>query len=631
MATASTRKQGLVDEFLRKRKQGAEYRQHFEQQWRENWQGYMNKRPRPNIPNEYWTKNTRIPDYMKIIETLVPQHILGMFRDQNWYSVASNSPVGREYETVVKALLDGTWRRSDMFAKTIEGVKYALITGHTIMKTFWSTKVGPKELITIDPQGRGYDDDRFGDNLMRTTTEDVTFNGPQTYFPDLFNVIQDPTGRNEWFMERIPTSLETLKQQNRVYKGGLYDTRELAKVHTGRGSQKTRRRQGFHSGGAWASAPFDTASLLEYVDGIPEQRDDDEVDQWQWWSRVDENLMPYKDGQWRLIIIINDEHVVRDVMAPTPDRMHPYDNIPAIPIPGRIYGESVLTWVGDLIDLRQFLEDARREEVIQKLWQQTIVDESATLSPDDLFHRPGGMLWVGNHVGPLRDVVMPVPQRDVMASSYNESAVKEDQIMDAASATDPFRGQPAGGRTTATEISIVAQLGSGRFQLATMWLDEKLKRRKLERDFLLLQSRLEQSEIIQLAGNPPRRLEVDMRDLAWNVDIHVDSGLFGSLDTQMLQSYLQLYQIFASNPVANQYLNHGDVIHDAFVRAGDPHADRHVRSDEDVQRENQQMAQANQQAQDRDRQGQAGLDTNRELARGFASTIGAGSEQQSAA
>jgi hypothetical protein len=429
-----------------------------------------------------------------------------------------------------------------------------------------------------------------------------------------------------WVMERIPTSLEHLKYQNKQFRGGLYDSRALGKVKVGKGSQKTRPRRGYHSGGAWASAPFDTASVLEYVDGIPEQRDDDEVDVWQWWTFIPPSVKTYPDGQWRLIVIVNDEHVIRDVPAPTPDRKHPYDNIQAIPIPNRIYGESVLYWVKDLIDLRQFLEDARREEVLQKLWGQTIIDEQSTLSPDDLFHRPGGVLWVGNHVGPLRDAVMPLQKPDVAMSSYNEPALKEDQIMEAASATDPFRGQFAGGRTTATEVNIVAQLGSGRFQLATMWLDEKLKRRKLERDFKLMQSRLDQAETVKLAGSPERRLSVDMRDLLWDVDIHVDSGLFGSLDTSMLNSYLQLYQIFASNPMANQYLRHGDVIHDAFVRAGDPHADRHVRSDDEVQREAERLAQMEQERAERDAQQQAGLDTNRELARGFASTIGEGNE-----
>ncbi len=633
MATKSVKNTRLMERFLLDRDQGFQYRQYFEQQWRDNWQGYMNKRPRPDIPNEYWTKRTRIPDYMRIIETILPQHLLGMFRDNNWFSVRSVGGPGVLYEDVVKNLLLGTWRRADMFEKVIEGVKYGLITGHAIMKTFWSVKMGPKEVIGFDPLGIDFEGDNFGEQLTRETKEDIVFAGPQTYFPDLFSCVQDPTGRDMWFMERIPMSLEQLKYQNEQYNGGLYDSAALRKVNAG-GRRKTQNEMykgKVYSHGGWASAPYDTASLLEWVDGIPEQRDTDEVDVWQWWAWIPPDVHRYPDGQWRLIVIVNDEQIIRDVPAPTPDRKHPYDNIPAVPIPGRIYGESVLTWVGDLIDLRQFIEDARREETLQKLWQQMIVDEQATLSPDDLFQRPGGMLWVGNHVGNLKDVIMPVPGRDVLPSSYSESSVKEDQIMRASGATDPFQGAPAGGRTTATEISIVAQLGSGRFQLATMWFDEKLKRRKLERDFKLLQSRLDQSELVELAGSPSRRLEVDMRDLLWDVDIHVDSGLFGSLDQQMLQSYLSLYQIFATNPEANQYLHHGNVIHDAFVRAGDPNVERHVRSDDEVQRLRQEAMEQQQAFAEQEAQQQAGLDTNRELARGFASQIGGGGTGERAA
>jgi hypothetical protein len=628
----AAKQEKLLDRFMLDRQRGYEYRQHFEQQWRDNWQGYMNKKPRPDIPNEYWTKRTRVPDYMRIIETILPQHMLGMFRDNNWFSVSSTGGPGRLYEQTVKQLLLGTWRRGDMFQKTISGLKYGLITGHSIMKTFWSVKIGPKEVISVDPLNTDFEGDNIIENMVRSTAEDVTFSGPQTYFPDLFNCVQDPTGRDMWFMERIPQSLEQLKYQNDQYDGALYDSRALGRVRSGRKTtQDPRSKGGIYSGGAWASAPFDTASLLEYVDGIPERRDVDEVDVWQWWAWIPPEVYRYDDTQWRLIVVVNDQEIIRDVPAPTPDRQHPYDNIPAVPIPGRIYGESVLTWVGDLIDLRQFIEDARREETLQKLWEKMIISEEATLSPDDLFNRPGGVLWVGNHLGSLKDAVMPVPARDVLPSSYSESSIKEDQIMRATGATDPFQGAPAGGRTTATEISIVAQLGSGRFQLATMWFDEKLKRKKLERDFKLLQSRLEQREVIELSGTPPDVLSIDMTDLLWDVDIHVDSGLFGSLDQQMLQSYLQLYQIFASNPEANQYLRHGDVIHDAFVRAGDPHVDRHVRSDDEVARERQALMEQQQALAEQQAATQAGLDTNRELARGFASTVGGGGGEGGAA
>ena len=211
-----------------------------------------------------------------------------------------------------------------------------------------------------------------------------------------------------------------------------------------------------------------------------------------------------------------------------------------------------------------------------------------------------------------------------MPSSYNEPAILEEQIDRASGAGDNISGQYAGGRATATEASLVAQLGGARFQLASMWFDEKLKRKKLEKDYKLLQSRMDQEQIVELAGSPPRRLPVDMRSLLWDVDIYVDSGIFGSLDSIQLQSYTQIYQLAASNPQADQYLRHGDIIRDLFVRAGDPYVDRHIRSEDEVQRMAAQDAQQQQGLEDAGAGRQAGLDTNRELARGFASAISSG-------
>jgi hypothetical protein len=262
--------------------------------------------------------------------------------------------------------------------------------------------------------------------------------------------------------------------------------------------------------------------------------------------------------------------------------------------------------------------------VIQKLWQPMIVNENSNMSPEDLFRRPGGVMWMSTPTGRLQDSVMYAPQQNVSQDVYRESAIKEDQMNRASGATDPFGGQPAGGRTTATEASIVAQLGAGRFQLSTMWYDESLKLQCLKRMFRLYQSRLEQSEAIEISGTVRKRLPVDLRDLVWDIDISVDSGALGSLDQNLLNAYMQVYSVAGANPMAAQYLDHRNIMEKIFKRAGDPTPDTSVRSEEYVQQQQQAAQQQQQQQLAAESQAQAGLDINRELARGVASTIGGG-------
>ena len=624
----------LIDRFLIDRARGYEYRQEFEPGWLKRWQGYMNLRPRPKIPNEFWSHSrTRVPDEFRIIETLLPQHLLGMFRSPNWFSVQSIEGPGQFYDTLVKALLLGGWNKAGMFGEYVTGMKYAMITGHAWTKTYWDVRVGPKEVMLIDDAAVAYDGEQFGDQLVRKTENQVTFAGPRLEFPDNYEIIIDPTGENEWAMQHMSRSLEKLEYQNSLYDGALYDTAALKRLKTKRANRASRNMGraypgSFHSG-THATGAIPTEGLVEYVEGKRRHHNTDAISIWQWWTWIPPSLHSYDDTQWRMILVADDEEVIRDVAAPTPDRRHPYDPVRPIPIPGRIYGESPLYWVGDLIDLRNFIEDARREEAIQKLWQPMIVDEQSTLSPESLFRKPGGMLWVGNHTGNLRDTILPIPQSDVMPSAYQESAVKQDQIDRATGATDIMSGTPLGGRATATEANILAQFGSGRFQLATMHLDETSKKPVLERMFKLYQTRLEQKEILELTGKAEGRYNVDMRDLIWDITVRVDSGAFGSLDQQLFQAYLQLYGTFANNPVANQYLNHESIIRNSFVRAGDPMADQNVRTQQDVMAEQQAAQQQQLEAEQRGLAGQQSVDVNRELARGVASAIGRGGEGRS--
>jgi hypothetical protein len=124
-----------------------------------------------------------------------------------------------------------------------------------------------------------------------------------------------------------------------------------------------------------------------------------------------------------------------------------------------------------------------------------------------------------------------------------------------------------------------------------MWMDESFKKPALERFFKLYQNRLTQPEIVQLAGEPRVNGEIDLTDLQYDVDIFVDSGLFGSMDQSQMQNMMQLYQVMMSNPEAGMYIDTGKFVKQLSFRMGVTGADDFVRSAEEVAAMQQQAQQ----------------------------------------
>lgn len=554
-----------------------EHRHNYEDRWIRNWQWYRNTRQTQRMPGQFWRSNAQIPDAYRVIETMVPQHVLGMFRNPHWFSVEAQGVPGETYQQVVKSLLLHGWRKADGYRKTIEGVKMGNILGHFIAKTTWQVEIGERDVLDIAYEATA-DGEIIPGGFERRTIPDVRHNGPQITFPDLFNIWQDPTGQGRWWIERIPSSMSDLKQANKDFSGNLY--KNLSKLSA---EVQTRPSVSGNYGGYGNSST--DGPLSKIVDGIPEQFDEDHVELWQCWGWVSPDIRRYDDTQWRLQVIANRDVLIRDVPAPTHDHRPPYANVQSIPIPNQVYGDSVLSYIGDLIDLRSQFENMRRDEALLNIYKTYMINRNAvpTLRGQDMFLKPGGALMLDIEPGNnLNDVFGIVPRQPVLPEAYQESAIKEQQILTTSGATEPFQGTNFGARTTATEVNLIANVGTSRFQLATMWMDETFKRPVLESMFKLYQSRLTTPEVVQLVGEPQLTGEVSFEDLQYDVDIHVDSGLFGSMDQNQLNAMLNTYQTLLSNPETAIYIDPAKFVKKISYRAGVSGADDFVRSPEEV-------------------------------------------------
>lgn len=585
----------LVELWKGRHQVGDEHRKLYEERWIRNWQWYRNVKSTSRIRGQQWRSNRQIPDAFRVIETMVPQHVIGMFRNRNWFSVDAPQANGLEYAKMAKALLLHGWRMANGYSKTITGVKMGNILGHFVPKTTWRVSVGERVVLDIAYEYTS-DGERVPSGFKRVTTPDITYNGPDIEFPDLFNLWQDPTGQGTWWIERIPSSYDHLKVENAKFGGRLY--KNMAKL-----SARVAMSKATGAGRAGTPSTLtnsgNTPPLAQTVDGIPEYAHEDAVELWQCWGYVSPSIRKYDDTQWRLQVIADGDILIRDVPAPTHNHRPAYDNVQSIPIPGQIYGDSVLSYVGDLIDLRSEFENMRRDEVMLNMYGTYYIDGRVEVRGQDGLKKPGGAVKLtpyDQNMDVSRAIGL-IPRQPVLPEAYQESGVKERQILDTAGATEPFQGTAFGGRTTATEVNLIANIGQSRFALATMWMDENFKRPVLERMFGLYQSRLTYEQALEISGEPGLRGAVDFSDLRHNIHIYVDSGLFGSMDAQQSQQIIQLASTMMSDPETRMYLDPGKLIEALAYRMGVTGGDSFVRSQDEVaaiqqQQQQQQLLQA---------------------------------------
>jgi len=578
----------LVELWTTRKAHAQELRNHFEPRWLENWEMYRNTRRTPRVKGQApWRSNAQIPDAFRVIETMVPHHIRTIFRTENWFSVESPAAPPETYATLVRSLLLHGWRKADGFRKTINAVKLGNILGHFIAKVHWDVTLGEREVLDFDYE-LGPDGETIEPIRVRRTVPDVRHNGPQISIPDLMNIWQDPSGQLRWVVEKLDGSESELRHLNKQFNGSLYKNLSKLSAQRALGTGTNSR--------AYAG---DRQTLADTTEGISDflRQDDDYVQLWQCWGWISPDVKKYDDTQWRLQVIADEGVLIRDEKAPTPDHRPPYINVQGIPIPNQLYGDSVLSYTGDLMEQRSGLENLRYDEILMQIFGTHAIHSDAQVD-GKFFKYPGGYLKIRPPMGKsLAETFMNIPRHPILPDAYTESAMKERQILDITGATEPFQGTFAAGGShrTAQEFSGTVALGSARVELATMWMDESFKKPALEKMFRLYQSRLTSPEMVQLAGQSNVSGEVDLDDLQYDVDIYVDSGLFGSLDQSKFQNLVQLYQLLLTNPETAIHIDPRRLATNAAHRLGVTGMDNVLRPMEEVQQIQQQQAQQAQQ------------------------------------
>src|SRR5262245_1881601 len=570
----------IISVWHRRRDISQQLRFPYEQQWIANWKAYRAYLEEVIDPSDWWRSNTYIPELFNSVETILPRMILGMFSSPEWFDVVCphvNGPghIGApcvDYERIVKSLLLYGTRRMNLFEPAYEGSKYGTIMGHTWWKLNWersytnrAVDVPVTDPLTGEVLG-------MSSKVMPT----VDYDDPRLSWVSNFRLWPDPTGQGEYFIEVIDTTLEKLKRINDnlgIYKN--LDKLWMAPI------EYAKQRNAPVGLATWA----DRQAELDALEGFSRTVRDEGHEGTPVRLEVCTGLVPYDpdDGiYWRRTVIANDNFIIRDTANPTPDLKPEYFGSQQIPIPGFVYGDSVVRYGRPLNDAMNRIENYRMDEVVLGVWQQYIANRNAVQS-SQLQFGPGGVIFVDT-AADVRTAFATLDRRPVNPEAYRESDQKRSQIERVTGATAINQGVAAD-RETATSVGARVQLGSERFRLAVMWQNMTFKRQLLKRMFALYQRNMPPDRLIRLVGTD-YKVPVDISMLQDEIDINIDADVY-EVDGPAKQQAMAFFLQSAANPAFAQWWRTDELLRDAVEAYLNKDGRRYVKSQEEMAAEAQ--------------------------------------------
>lgn len=577
---------GIVDPQVQlwsgRRTRSQELKSLHESDWIQYWDWYRNEIEPLDDAADWWRSNEPIPTVFKIIETILPRLVMGMFDSPDWFYVEARNARSEIYETMCYNLLRQMLEGMELFPKIYQALRYSLIMGHAWGKVIWREEyqnrkvlqplmMTNRQLINEQFGQQGVDEalEMYGEDLLdapsgvtamneEVVTEEV-YNAPDFEWRSLDRIFPDPTGRGRWFIEEIDTTLEELQDVQRdlqIYDQNVLDMLEnevtfKANVTSGGLDTLGDARSGTSAGVSveYLREPESTEHIPEHI--ISPMRDGSGVKLWQCWGWVPPSYR-VNDVENVLVIIAEGKYILRNDACPTPDGKPPYFPIKSIDIPTRLYGESILRYVGPLADQQTRLANMRLDEVFLGVWQQYLFRKNAVVSDNKLLMQPGGAIEVDPAPNQtIRDTFEVLPRKPLLPQVWQEDTYRQVQAEHVAASTDIMQGVQGSDRTTATEIERRLQQGNARHVLQVMYNDYTVKRELLQRVWQWLQMRLTTPRLVQLQGE--EFAQVDLNDIQVPIDIVVSGGLFALSKQNRVQMDQELIQLVSSPLFANYF------------------------------------------------------------------------------
>jgi len=542
--------------------------------WR-NFDDYL-----PTGPNGSWRDRTMVPEPFKIIESRLPRLVLSQFGGREWMVVEGREARDEQYEETVKALIEdsldeigrGT-TEGPFLQRVIDGFRYAQIMGHVWWKLMW--RKDQKWIRTRLPMPG--DDGKIDWQLIESLL--TTYDGLDLQWLPLDSLAVNLKGPRRWAIERVQTSLSALYEEDVAHFEAtgehLYPPDRLALLEH---SHLVVDKSGFNE-------PRNTERwpLGEDAETSGIQPDEHPIELWLCW-----------DNYKRTLTKIANRSVVLDGpgWSPTPDGLDPYWDLKAVPVPNRVYGDSILNWVGDLCTYGIRIKRARADEALLGMWQQFVYRAGTLKSPQN-FLRPGGALAIEplDPTRPITDSFQLVQRNAILPQAYQEEETAYKQAESTAAADPLFQGAEATTKSrdaSATEVQQRVSQGNSRYQLENLYYEVAFKRQLLGRTFDWLRMNLTQPKQVRVLGDT---VPVDLTALEQPVDFKIGGGIFEFSRQERLQD-LEAFVKIGQTPAYASYMKPAAILEDLLRDRGFKDVKRYLHTEDEVlQMKNQAMAQ----------------------------------------
>lgn len=530
-------------------------------------------------PNQAWRDRTVIPEPFKLIETRLPRLVLGQFGGREWFAVEGTDAEDETYEERVKQLMLTSMREcgkdrpdSDFFKTMMDGMRYGQIMGHVFFKPYWRSDSQWFKTKIKNEEGKWENIEVF----------EPTYDGVDLTWLGLSDLAIDTArGMRRWAIERIRTSVQALKREQVEYRKAtgedLYDPAAL--VLLGNPAQE---------GGAGAPLQQESFEEPRDTEGWPltEQQmygdpGETAVELWLCWDNINKTMTK----------IANRSIKLDSGLSPTPDGLDPYISVPAVPVPGRAYGDSILNWTGPLAVYQTRLARARADEILLNIWQQFAVREGSLRSAQ-FIHRPGGIMSFesANPDRPLTDNFAVIPRRPVFNEAWKEEGYRQQQQESTAGADSLSQGVEATQKSrdvSATEVQQRSQQGAARYQTENMYLEVCLKGPLLRKWYDLLRQNQTKPKNVRVLG---KMEQVDLTMLERPVDLVIGGGVREHTKAEQASEVRELKEL-ADSPKFGPWIKPRGVLKQLFETWGRKNTDAVIFADEgEIAEANQKMA-----------------------------------------
>lgn len=525
-----------------------ETRSVYSWRWAELLKYYMNDIETIPPPGMGWMHTEMRQDAFDLVEGFIPHLAKMTFHRNQAPIVETYTPEGEGAQLAISQALLLAKRKAAFEKKSSDALRMLAITGHITQLNYWHREYGHYQVPmfsdpVFDANGQQISKGRI---VGHEPQEVLLHNGPNTEYPDQRFIWKsqevDWKGDPLWWIEMFALDLDMAREVNREYYQDtgeyLYDDLESLERFAGKDMYSMRGS---------GVAPFQMEKSLASVSSWRDDSlllGDREVLMLRCSGFVPPSTKEYDDVQWRQQVIGPDSSVHRDAPYPSKDYRPTYRDVRLIQIGKEPYGRTPLEFTIPAIEARSELRNLKLADIWMNVMPQFIAKRNIGWDQGDFLKLPFGVWMYDDDETKPNEAIMPLERQPVLSEAYMEDQAWADQLTETMGSNPNMRGNNYGQRTSAYEANNIENKSGSRMEYTVKGVSWQMEQRADEDYYGLMGTFMEDTFDVPVEG---QIVPIHASDLQYNVDISIDTGDFGPMNSVEIQGMQELINMVSIN------------------------------------------------------------------------------------